>query len=201
MGVHAEHRFVVSAEPPAEVRRGTRSIAIIGAGPAGLFAAEALAANGHAVTIYDRMPSPARKFLMAGRGGLNLTHSEELPTFLTRYHDPGGVIARAVSAFPPGSLIAWANALGAETFIGSSGRVSQGDEGVAIAARVAAAAWRSGREPEYGLDLAGFWRQSHRSGIRDAERSSVRDCRRRAAGTRWRKLAASWVRTVRGFLS
>ena len=59
--------------------------AIIGAGPAGLMAAEVLATEGVAVTVYDHMPTPGRKFLMAGRGGLNLTHSEELPRFLSRY--------------------------------------------------------------------------------------------------------------------
>jgi predicted flavoprotein YhiN len=59
-----------------------RSVAIIGAGPAGLMAAEVIASAGHAVTIYERMPSPARKFLLAGRGGLNLTHSEPLGVFL-----------------------------------------------------------------------------------------------------------------------
>ena len=62
-------------------------VAVIGAGPAGLMAAEVLAAAGVRVTVYDRMPSAGRKFLMAGRGGLNLTHSEDLPPFLGRYGD------------------------------------------------------------------------------------------------------------------
>lgn len=99
------------------------TVAIVGAGPAGLFAAQYLAQAGFAVTIYERMPSPARKFLMAGRGGLNLTHSEDLETFLDHYCDPQGVVRRAVTAFPPSALIDWANGLGAETFVGSSGRV------------------------------------------------------------------------------
>lgn len=103
--------------------RTAPAVAIVGAGPAGLFPAEHLAAQGFAVTIYERMPSPARKFLMAGRGGLNLTHSEPLDEFLTRYHDPDGMIVRAVGAFPPSALITWANGLGAQTFTGSSGRV------------------------------------------------------------------------------
>lgn len=97
--------------------------AIVGAGPAGLFAAEHLARAGWSVTIYEGMPSPARKFLMAGRGGLNLTHSEDFTKFIGRYHDPAGVMTRAATAFTPSALIAWANGLGAETFVGSSGRV------------------------------------------------------------------------------
>lgn len=98
-------------------------VAIVGAGPAGLFAAERLAQAGLRVTVFERMPSPARKFLMAGRGGLNLTHSEPLGNFLARYDDPAGLIKRAIEAFPPSALIEWANGLGAETFVGSSGRV------------------------------------------------------------------------------
>lgn len=100
-----------------------KNVAIIGAGPAGLMAAEVIAARGHAVTIYERMPSPARKFLLAGRGGLNLTHSEPLDIFLQRYGDAASIVRDAVVSYPPERLIAWANALGQETFIGSSGRV------------------------------------------------------------------------------
>ena len=107
----------------AERTGRSKRVAIVGAGPAGLFAAEHLASLGHTVTVYERMASPARKFLMAGRGGLNLTHSENLETFLRRYRDPEGVVGAAVRAFPPSALIAWANGLGAETFVGSSGRV------------------------------------------------------------------------------
>ena len=103
--------------------KSLKHVAIIGAGPAGLFAAERLAAAGHRVAIYERMPSPARKFLMAGRGGLNLTHSEPLETFLSRYVEEGTLVRDAVRDFPPEALISWANALGIETFTGSSGRV------------------------------------------------------------------------------
>jgi uncharacterized flavoprotein (TIGR03862 family) len=98
-------------------------IAIIGAGPAGLMAAEVLTQGGAAVTIYDAMPSVGRKFLLAGRGGLNLTHSEALPEFLTRYREAMPQLAPAISAFPPDALRAWSEALGQATFIGSSGRV------------------------------------------------------------------------------
>lgn len=100
----------------------TRDIAIIGAGPAGLIAAERLAGAGHRVTIYERMASPARKFLLAGRGGLNLTHSEPFDAFLRRYRGAGDWLEPSLRAFPPQALRDWADGLGAETFIGSSGR-------------------------------------------------------------------------------
>jgi uncharacterized flavoprotein (TIGR03862 family) len=98
-------------------------IAIIGAGPAGLMAAEVLAQGGARVTVYDATPSVGRKFLLAGRGGLNLTHSEALPAFLTRYGKAMPQLAAAITAFPPESLRQWAEDLGQPTFVGSSGRV------------------------------------------------------------------------------
>ena len=99
------------------------SATVIGAGPAGLIAAEKLASAGLRVTLYDRMPAPGRKLLLAGRGGLNLTHSEELPRFLTRYGDAPPILRRAIEAFPPEALRAWCEGLGQPTFVGSSGRV------------------------------------------------------------------------------
>ncbi|HEX3886678.1 MAG TPA: TIGR03862 family flavoprotein [Phenylobacterium sp.] len=99
------------------------SIAVIGAGPAGLMAAERLSEAGCAVTVYERMPSVGRKLLMAGRGGLNLTHSEGLEPFLARYGAAAARLAPAIEAFPPAALIAWAEGLGQATFVGSSGRV------------------------------------------------------------------------------
>jgi uncharacterized flavoprotein (TIGR03862 family) len=99
------------------------TVAIIGAGPAGLMAAEVLAQGGVGVTVYDAMPSAGRKFLMAGRGGLNLTHSEPLPGFLSRYREAMPRLAAAIEAFPPDQLRAWCEALGQPTFVGSSGRV------------------------------------------------------------------------------
>jgi uncharacterized flavoprotein (TIGR03862 family) len=99
------------------------TVTVIGAGPAGLMAAEVLAQGGASVTIYDAMPSAGRKFLMAGRGGLNLTHSEALPEFLQRYRAAMPHLAPAIEAFPPGALRAWSEALGQSTFVGSSGRV------------------------------------------------------------------------------
>ena len=101
----------------------TPPIAIIGAGPAGLMAAEVLARGGGAVTVYDAMPSAGRKFLMAGRGGLNLTHSEALPEFLKRYDQAMPHLAPAITAFPPDALRQWSEALGQPTFVGSSARV------------------------------------------------------------------------------
>jgi uncharacterized flavoprotein (TIGR03862 family) len=98
-------------------------IAVIGAGPAGLMAAEVLAQGGASVTVYDAMLSAGRKFLMAGRGGLNLTHSEPLPQFLERYREAMPLLAPAITALPPDALRAWSEALGQPTFVGSSGRV------------------------------------------------------------------------------
>ena len=99
------------------------AVAIMGAGPAGLMAAEVLANGGADVTVYDAMPSVGRKFLLAGRGGLNLTHSEPLPDFFERYGAAKSHLVPAITAFPPDALRAWSDALGQPTFTGSSGRV------------------------------------------------------------------------------
>ena len=98
-------------------------VTIVGAGPAGLMAAEVLATGGAKVTIIDHMAKPARKFLLAGRGGLNLTHSEPLEAMLERYGEAKDFISPSIRAFPPAALIEWVNGLGIETFVGSSGRV------------------------------------------------------------------------------
>ena len=100
-----------------------KSVAVIGGGPAGLFAAEILSRDGLAVTVHDRMATPGRKLLMAGRGGLNLTHSEPLEAFLGRYGAAEPILAPAIHAFPPSALRDWAAGLGQTTFVGSSGRV------------------------------------------------------------------------------
>jgi uncharacterized flavoprotein (TIGR03862 family) len=99
------------------------NIAVIGGGPAGLMAAEVLAQGGARVTVYDRMPSAGRKFLLAGRGGLNLTHSEELERLLSRYGAAEAQLRGAIEDFPPSALRAWSEGLGQATFVGSSGRV------------------------------------------------------------------------------
>lgn len=86
-------------------------------------AAEVLARGGARVTVYDAMPSAGRKFLMAGRGGLNLTHSEPLPQFMARYREAAPNLKAAIDAFSPDALRAWSEALGEPTFVGTSGRV------------------------------------------------------------------------------
>lgn len=98
-------------------------VAVIGAGPAGLMAAEVLASGGADVTVFDAMPSAGRKLLMAGRGGLNLTHSEPLPDFLARYGVATARLAGPIDRFTPSDLRVWCEALGQPTFVGSSGRV------------------------------------------------------------------------------
>ncbi|MFT0891178.1 TIGR03862 family flavoprotein [Pseudochelatococcus sp. G4_1912] len=100
-----------------------QTVAIVGGGPAGLMAAEVLARNGLSVTVYERMPSPARKFLLAGRGGLNLTHTERLPDFYRRYGKAQAWLEPAIRAFSPKRLRNWSEDLGEPTFEGSSRRV------------------------------------------------------------------------------
>lgn len=101
----------------------TKEIAIIGGGPAGLAAAETLSLSGHSVSVYDSMPTLSRKFLLAGKSGLNLTHAEEYARFVTRFGTASARLRPALDAFPPDAVRAWAEGLGAETFIGSSGRI------------------------------------------------------------------------------
>lgn len=99
------------------------AVAVIGGGPAGLIAAEVLAAEGLQVTVYDHKPSVGRKFLLAGRGGLNITHSEPIDQLLDRYGPHRPKLERAIQAFPPDELRLWCAELGEATFAGSSGRV------------------------------------------------------------------------------
>ncbi|MGP1667249.1 MAG: TIGR03862 family flavoprotein [Rhodanobacter sp.] len=102
-------------------------LAIVGGGPAGLMAAEAASAAGIAVDLYDAMGSPGRKFLLAGKGGLNLTHSEPIERFVQRYGARQTEIQRWLEVFDADALRAWASGLGVETFAGSSGRVFPSD--------------------------------------------------------------------------
>ena len=97
--------------------------AVIGGGPAGLMAAEVLANSGIAVELFDAMPSVGRKFLLAGKGGLNLTHGEVLPGFVSRYGPRAPLVARWLDELSPQALREWAAALGIDSFVGSSGRV------------------------------------------------------------------------------
>ena len=102
---------------------GGRRIGIVGGGPAGLMAAEVLSAHGHAVTVLEAMPTIGRKFLLAGKSGLNITHAEPFSRFVTRFGAANGRLRAALDAFTPDDLRAWAEALGTETFVGTSGRV------------------------------------------------------------------------------
>jgi uncharacterized flavoprotein (TIGR03862 family) len=113
----------ISAAMTARLEQKHDTVAVIGGGPAGLMAAETVSAAGGRVTVYDAMPSVGRKFLMAGRGGLNLTHSEPFERLLTRYGAAAPFLAPALRAFPPSALCAWSEGLGEATFVGSSGRI------------------------------------------------------------------------------
>lgn len=101
----------------------SRTAAIIGAGPAGLMAAEVLAAAGVRVEVFDAMPSVGRKFLLAGVGGMNITHSEAREPFLSRYGERADALAPLIDAFDSHALRAWIHSLGIDTFVGTSGRV------------------------------------------------------------------------------
>ncbi|QAU35376.1 TIGR03862 family flavoprotein [Janthinobacterium sp. 17J80-10] len=98
-------------------------VTVVGGGPAGLMAAEVLSARGMQVHVYDAMPSVGRKFLLAGKGGMNLTHAEPYENFLSRYGSRRAQIAPLLSAFDADDLRAWAKSLGIDTFVGSSNRV------------------------------------------------------------------------------
>ena len=101
----------------------SKHVAIIGGGPAGLAAAQVLSEAGCRVEVFDAMPSFGRKFLMAGKSGLNITHSAALDTFLSRYTAPDQRLVDIVRAFSAGDIIAWMRDLGVEPFVGTSGRV------------------------------------------------------------------------------
>ena len=125
-----------------------KTVAIIGGGPSGLIAAEKLASAGLAVTVYERMPTLGRKFLMAGRGGLNLTHSEGQSSFLARYREAEDWIALHLGDFTPGDMKAWSEGLGQKTFVGSSGRIFP----EAMKASPLLRAWRA-RLDELGVEF------------------------------------------------
>jgi len=110
-------------QTPPTLPLHSSGVAVIGGGPAGLMAAETLAQRGLAVDLFDAMPSVGRKFLLAGKGGLNLTHGEPLDRFVTRYAARSDWLASRLHEFGPGELRAWAAALGVSTFVGTSGRV------------------------------------------------------------------------------
>ena len=111
-----------SASDPPGLKPAYR-VAVVGGGPAGLMAAEVLLQAGASVDLFDAMPSVGRKFLLAGKGGLNLTHSEAIEPFVKRYAERAEQVAPWLAAFGPQDLRDWALALGIKTFVGSSGRV------------------------------------------------------------------------------
>ena len=112
----------MSATPPSTAR-----VAVIGGGPAGLMAAEVISQGGAQVDLYDAMPSVGRKFLLAGKGGMNITHSEPHANFVQRYGAREGEVTRWLAQFDAAAVRAWIHALGVDTFIGTSGRVFPAD--------------------------------------------------------------------------
>lgn len=114
---------LAAAMKKCAMNTSAKRVAVIGGGPAGLMAAEGLVAAGAQVQVYDAMPSVGRKFLMAGRGGLNLTHSEAAATFLARYGERAAQVEPWLRMLDGNGLREWARQLGIETFVGSSGRV------------------------------------------------------------------------------
>ncbi len=111
------------SSPPSSPPR----VAVIGGGPAGLMAAEVLSQGGAQVDLYDAMPSVGRKFLLAGKGGMNITHAEPYPDFVGRYEDRAPQVASWLARFDAGAVRAWIHGLGVETFVGTSGRVFPAD--------------------------------------------------------------------------
>jgi uncharacterized flavoprotein (TIGR03862 family) len=114
---------MTDATLPSRRANAPPSVAVIGGGPAGLMAAEVLSQGGARVDLYDAMPSVGRKFLLAGKGGMNITHAEPYATFVTRYRERRQQIAPLLERFAPDALRTWIAGLGIATFVGSSNRV------------------------------------------------------------------------------
>ncbi|BCH20381.1 TIGR03862 family flavoprotein [Mesorhizobium sp. L-8-3] len=185
-------------------------IAIIGGGPAGLAAAETLSAAGHGVTVYEAMPTLGRKFLLAGKSGLNITHSEDYPSFVSRFGDAAGRLRPALDAFTPEDVRAWAEGLGIDTFVGSSGRVFP----TVMKASPLLRAWR-GRLEDQGVSILTRHRWIGFAGdglvFRTPEGETVVDCDAALlalGGASWPRLGSDaawtgWLRdkgvTVRDF--
>jgi uncharacterized flavoprotein (TIGR03862 family) len=174
------------------------TIAIIGGGPAGLMAAESAIAAGAQVDLYDAMASVGRKFLLAGKGGLNLTHSESSQRFLSRYGVRRVQIAPLLSSFGPDALRTWTRGLGIETFVGSSGRVFPTDLKAAPLLRAWLRRLRQAgvrfhmRHRWVGWDEKGALRFSTPQGARSVQADAVVLA---LGGGSWPKLGsdASWV--------
>ena len=178
-------------------------IAIIGGGPAGLIAAEVASAAGVQVDLYDAMASVGRKFLLAGKGGLNLTHSEPSEKFLSRYGARCPQIAPLVASFGPDALRAWARGLGIGTFVGSSGRVFPTDLKAAPLLRGWLRRLRQAnvrfhvRHRWVGWDEQGLLSFSTTQGIHSVQADAVLLA---LGGGSWPKLGsdASWVSLLEG---
>jgi uncharacterized flavoprotein (TIGR03862 family) len=178
-------------------------VAVIGGGPAGLMAAEAAAGAGASVDLYEAKPSPGRKFLVAGMGGLNLTHAEPYAVFLARFGDRGGALAPFLERFGPGDVRAWAAGLGFETFVGSSDRVFP--EGMDAAPLLRA--WRMrlteqgvrihGRHRWTGWDETGAWLFETGAGPLQVRPGAVVLA---LGGASWPQLGSDggWVERLRG---
>lgn len=154
----------MSSAASASASPSARRAIVIGGGPAGLMAAERLLAAGVGVDLYDAMASVGRKFLLAGKGGLNLTHSEDRPQFDSRYFERQPDVARWLDRFDAAALRAWARDLGVETFVGTSGRVFPKDLKAAPLLRAWLQRLRAQglrlhmRHRWLGWDAAGAWR-------------------------------------------
>ena len=173
-------------------------VCIVGGGPAGLAAAEVISGAGHQVHLYDAMPSVGRKFLMAGKGGLNLTHSEDLDAFLPRYGPARAHIEPMLRDFGPQALRDWARDLGVETFVGTSGRVFPADFKAAPLLR----AWLHRlREAGVSMHVRHTWRGWDQAGnlLFEAPQATIRVCAEvtvfAMGGGSWARLGsdAAWV--------
>ncbi|MDX3978832.1 TIGR03862 family flavoprotein [Shinella sp.] len=177
-----------------------RRIGIVGGGPAGLMAAEMLSARGHAVTVLEAMPTIGRKFLLAGKSGLNLTHSEAYARFVTRFGAANEHLRAALDAFTPEDLRVWALGLGTETFVGTSGRVFP----TVMKASPLLRAWRA-RLEQQGVDIRvrhrwrGFAPEGLQVGTVQGEATMEFDAVLLAlGGASWPRLGsdAAWVETL-----
>jgi uncharacterized flavoprotein (TIGR03862 family) len=177
-----------------------KSIAIMGGGPAGLMAAEILSSSGHAVSVYDQMPTVGRKFLLAGKSGLNITHSEPFSQFAQRFGSASPRLAAALEGFTPEDVRAWAADLGTETFVGSSGRVFP----MAMKASPLLRAWLRRLEAQ-GVQIhtrhrwLGFGADGHRLQTPEGEISVTPDAALLAlGGASWPRLGSdgSWTRVL-----
>ena len=179
-----------------------KRIGIVGGGPAGLMAAEALSARGHAVTVLEAMPTVGRKFLLAGKSGLNITHSEPYARFAGRFGAANGRLRAALDAFTPEDLRHWALGLGTQTFVGSSGRVFP----TVMKASPLLRAWRARLEAQ-GVDIRvrHHWRGFAAGGLLvetpDGEVTMAFDAVLLAlGGASWPRLGSdgAWVETLAG---